>query len=237
MSFQLIGLNLVAVCMCMSTFFTDSKLSVQLGTILLFFPVALMFYSTLATCAASITAIFTFTPYYGEQWLQLGYILPHYTFGFTLLDFLVDHGAPAVVFRVILPTNMTRVWYANVATIFFYIGLYVYLDAVIPNKYGVTQDWCFCLPCKRKNKDNIDDEEKEGGEHDKMIEIRSLYKRFGKFEAVGGISLSAQKNQVLALLGHNGAGKTTTINMITGVLAPTEGDILVNGHSVVKNLD
>ena len=110
MSFQLIGLNLVALCMAMSTCFTDSKLSVQLGTILLFFPVALMFYATLATCADSITAIFTFQAYYGEKWLQLGFILPHYTYGFTLLDFLVDHGAPAIVFRLILPTNMTRVW-------------------------------------------------------------------------------------------------------------------------------
>ena len=39
------------------------------------------------------------------------------------------------------------------------------------------------------------------------------------------------------MLGHNGAGKTTTIHMVTGVLAPTKGDVIINGTSVVENID
>ena len=42
---------------------------------------------------------------------------------------------------------------------------------------------------------------------------------------------------MVALLGHNGAGKTTTISMVTGVLTPTTGDVIVNGNSIVQDLD
>ena len=41
----------------------------------------------------------------------------------------------------------------------------------------------------------------------------------------------------MAILGHNGAGKTTTINMVTGILGPDEGDVIVNGKSIVYEID
>jgi len=63
-----------------------------------------------------------------------------------------------------------------------------------------------------------------------MIEIRDLTKRFGDFTAVDGLSLSIGTGEFFGLLGPNGAGKTTTISMISTVLLPTSGEILVDGQ-------
>ena len=70
-----------------------------------------------------------------------------------------------------------------------------------------------------------------------MIEIKGLTKIYGQMKAVEDLNLTCYKNEVLALLGHNGAGKTTTISMITGMQAPTAGDVLVNGNSIMNNVD
>ena len=63
-----------------------------------------------------------------------------------------------------------------------------------------------------------------------MIEIRNLTKRFGDFTAVDHLDLTIETNEFMGLLGPNGAGKTTTISMMSTVLLPTEGEILVDGQ-------
>ena len=63
-----------------------------------------------------------------------------------------------------------------------------------------------------------------------MIEIKNLTKRFGDFTAVDGLNLTIETNEFMGLLGPNGAGKTTTISMMSTVLLPTEGEILVDGQ-------
>jgi len=55
--------------------------------------------------------------------------------------------------------------------------------------------------------------------------------------AVAGLDLQVEKGTCMGLLGHNGAGKTTSLNMLIGLLAPTYGDITVNGISVRENLE
>lgn len=67
------------------------------------------------------------------------------------------------------------------------------------------------------------------------IEIKALTKTFGKKEAVKGISLEVPQGSFFGFLGPNGAGKTTTIRMITGLLAPTSGDAILAGQSIVTN--
>jgi len=64
------------------------------------------------------------------------------------------------------------------------------------------------------------------------IEMQNLHKRFGDLRAVQGVSLTAPAGKILSLLGPNGAGKSTIISMLSGLLAPTEGDALVMGHSI-----
>lgn len=68
-----------------------------------------------------------------------------------------------------------------------------------------------------------------------MIETRNLTKRFGAFTAVDGIDLSLRPGEIYGLLGPNGAGKTTTLNMILGVLPPTEGEVRLFGRRLVDD--
>ncbi|HEV3483989.1 MAG TPA: ABC transporter ATP-binding protein [Vicinamibacterales bacterium] len=68
-----------------------------------------------------------------------------------------------------------------------------------------------------------------------MIAIEQLVKQYGRFTAVAGVSLDVQPGEIHGFLGPNGAGKTTTIRMIAGLLKPTSGRILVNGHDLAAN--
>ena len=65
-----------------------------------------------------------------------------------------------------------------------------------------------------------------------MIAVENLVKRYGTFTAVDGVSLSVAPGQIHGFLGPNGAGKTTSIRMIAGLLKPTSGRIVVNGHDL-----
>ena len=65
-----------------------------------------------------------------------------------------------------------------------------------------------------------------------MIAVADLVKRYGSFTAVDGVTLEVQPGQIHGFLGPNGAGKTTTIRMIAGLLKPTAGRVLVNGHDL-----
>jgi len=65
-----------------------------------------------------------------------------------------------------------------------------------------------------------------------MIEVRALFKRYGKFTAVNGIDLDVASGQVYGFLGPNGAGKTTTLRMITGMIRPSSGTIRIGGFDL-----
>ncbi len=69
------------------------------------------------------------------------------------------------------------------------------------------------------------------------IKVEKLTKKFGDFTAVDSISFSVEKGETFAFLGPNGAGKTTTIKMLTTLLKPTSGVMLVNGYNPVQNQD
>jgi ABC-2 type transport system ATP-binding protein len=65
-----------------------------------------------------------------------------------------------------------------------------------------------------------------------MIAIEQLVKQYGGFTAVGGVSLDVRPGEIHGFLGPNGAGKTTTMRMIAGLLQPTSGSVIVNGHNL-----
>ena len=67
-----------------------------------------------------------------------------------------------------------------------------------------------------------------------LLETRGVTKRFGGLTAVKSLSMSVPTGALYGLIGPNGAGKTTVFNLLTGVYEPTEGDILFDGHSVVR---
>ncbi len=65
-----------------------------------------------------------------------------------------------------------------------------------------------------------------------LLECKNVIKRFGGLTAVNGVNLTIEQGDLAGLIGPNGAGKTTVFNLLTGVYAPTEGDILFEGISV-----
>jgi len=68
-----------------------------------------------------------------------------------------------------------------------------------------------------------------------VVEVKNLYKRFGKQEVLKNINLSLDKGKVVAILGPNGSGKTTLIKSILGLVIPTSGEIYVKGEPVKKS--
>jgi Cu-processing system ATP-binding protein len=68
-----------------------------------------------------------------------------------------------------------------------------------------------------------------------MVEVKHLYKKFGKQEVLKDINLSLKEGRVTAILGPNGSGKTTLIKSILGLVIPTSGEIYVKGEPVKKS--
>src|SRR5215471_14900467 len=68
-----------------------------------------------------------------------------------------------------------------------------------------------------------------------MISCRNLTRRFGDFTAVNGLNLEVAAGGICAFLGPNGAGKSTTVKMLSGLLAPTSGQVSVCGLDVATN--
>nr|WP_297934336.1 ABC transporter ATP-binding protein [uncultured Blautia sp.] len=67
-----------------------------------------------------------------------------------------------------------------------------------------------------------------------MIEVKNLVKKYGDHVAVDHLNFTVEKGKIYGFLGPNGAGKSTTMNMITGYIASTEGDILIDGHNILE---
>lgn len=67
-----------------------------------------------------------------------------------------------------------------------------------------------------------------------MIEVKNVTKKYGSFVAVDDISFTIKDGEVVGFLGPNGAGKSTTMNMITGYIEQTEGNIIVDGFDTIK---
>ncbi len=67
-----------------------------------------------------------------------------------------------------------------------------------------------------------------------VIEARDVVKTFGEIRAVDGISFEVKAGEIFAFLGPNGAGKSTTISMLTTMLRPTAGKLMLNRHDVTK---
>ncbi len=67
-----------------------------------------------------------------------------------------------------------------------------------------------------------------------MIELKDLTKKFDRFTAVDHLKLTIEKGEFFGLLGPNGAGKTTTISLLSTLLLPTQGEILIDGQTLSR---
>ncbi|MFN3454958.1 MAG: ATP-binding cassette domain-containing protein, partial [Pseudobdellovibrio sp.] len=68
-----------------------------------------------------------------------------------------------------------------------------------------------------------------------MIEVSHLTKCYGERKAIDDLSFKIESGEVVGFLGPNGAGKSTTMKIITGFMAPTEGEAKISGYDVFEN--
>ncbi len=73
---------------------------------------------------------------------------------------------------------------------------------------------------------------KSSGPEVPAIQVRGAAMHYGALRAVDGVDLSVQRGEIFGLIGHNGAGKSTLFKMMLGLIAPSAGEILINGTSV-----
>ena len=67
-----------------------------------------------------------------------------------------------------------------------------------------------------------------------MIRVKNVSKKYGSFKAVDHLSFEIEDGEIVGLLGPNGAGKSTTMNMLTGYIDPTEGEIIIDDVDILK---
>lgn len=68
----------------------------------------------------------------------------------------------------------------------------------------------------------------------KILEVKDVSKKYGKKQVLSGVSFDIEEGDMFGLIGPNGAGKSTLINIITGILDPLNGEVLIGGHSIKK---
>ena len=68
-----------------------------------------------------------------------------------------------------------------------------------------------------------------------LAEVKDLTKRFGKLTAVDSVHFDIPAGEAFGLLGPNGAGKTTTVSMMCGLVVPSGGDVIIDGHSILRD--
>lgn len=146
-------------------------------------------------------------------------------------------GVPAIVDTSIL--NVYVCWAAAILNIPFWLIVYMYLEQVMPNTYGIQKHPCFCCRKTRKETEFVNDIENPDKFFDKNdpIKLEKLTKKFGTFTAVNQLNLSIREGEIFTILGHNGAGKTTAIYMLTGMLQSSGGDAYMYGNSVTNELE
>ncbi|KAJ8686330.1 hypothetical protein QAD02_022124 [Eretmocerus hayati] len=169
------------------------------------------------------------------------------------------------LFRVGNPTfgvqgSMGMVMIFSLLGCAFHFVMTTYIYAINPGKYGARQNPFFFLKYLQRtrapnhynqieNTDlNYNDgepfEQVPGGVFTPGIQVRNLRKTYisgllnkTNVYALKGISVDFYQGQITVLLGHNGAGKTTMMSILTGMISPTEGIVVVNGRSIRDDLD
>jgi len=135
--------------------------------------------------------------------------------------------------------NIYVCWFFAIMNIPLWLGIYVYLEQVLPNDYGIQRSPCFCCTKKRRQTEHFNDIENPDKffDNNDPIKLERLSKKFGSFTAVNQLNFSIREGEIFTILGHNGAGKTTAIYMLTGVLQPSGGDAHMYGNSIKDDLD
>lgn len=131
-----------------------------------------------------------------------------------------------------------------------------YIEQIFPGEFGVSKPWWFLFDFRdrsklkenlkaqgaqdisRKNPSYFEDIPKGA---DISVAIKGLTKKFKTIDgvkiAVNNVQLDMCHGEITSLLGHNGAGKTTMMNMLTGMMEPTDGTAVVNNHDITTDME
>jgi ABC-type multidrug transport system fused ATPase/permease subunit len=153
-SVLLFGSALLSVSMTISSLFTDSKLSAQVGPLVLLFPSSIAMAIIISKLAPNITLVAEGKDIVPAGEIVFGYFLPHFPFCVAMLDFYFDNGA-----ETLLGLSTDFAYVALGINVVGYYLLYEYLDAIIPNAYGISKSCCCCLTYCKKKKVNLDEME------------------------------------------------------------------------------
>ncbi|CAH0746956.1 unnamed protein product [Bemisia tabaci] len=146
----------------------------------------------------------------------------------------------------------------SLITIFYIFGLHClvlciaawYLDSICPGPFGASKPWNFFLKCSFWRTSSLKSlhmglHETKYGWNEAFelpskklqvgLQVRNLQKAFCGVSAVENLNLDLYKDQITVLLGHNGAGKTTVMSMLTGMLSPSSGEVIVNDVDILKS--
>lgn len=149
----LFGSGLISIAMALTTLFTDSKLSPQVGMYLLLLPTSIFFYMM-----TNRMQLIGHPDNLGYQLFPLTYLLPNFSFSVIMLEFYIKGGA-----QLLLGLNVNVAWWCLGLSTPFYLMVYMYLDGIIPNAFGISESLLFCLKCRKKarfeNDDNFADNE------------------------------------------------------------------------------
>ncbi|CAF0820413.1 unnamed protein product, partial [Didymodactylos carnosus] len=145
-----------------------------------------------------------------------------------------------------------------------YLILALYIEKIWPGQYGIPKKWYFPFTLSfwrghsqtiaknvvvdsandlfsSQEKNAFEDESNDRELGIRLINVSKVYTFFLKTKppvhAVRNVSMNIYNGQLTALLGHNGAGKSTTISMITGLIPPSSGQIIVNGFDISTSID
>ncbi|KAL0279219.1 UNVERIFIED_CONTAM: hypothetical protein PYX00_000824 [Menopon gallinae] len=189
-------------------------------------------------------------------------LLPHFCF-FTGLSIIMDfdHYQKTVKLWEVLSRYPSYPALGHVVImafidIFLYTFLIWYLEHVMPGKYGIPQPSFFCFkrsywfPKKSRSGVGFSREKTANNENYEPVPERlvpgisvfNLSKEYksmssGAVLAVDNVTIDFYKGEISALLGHNGAGKTTFFSMISGLLCPTSGGIIVGGYNIATDTE
>jgi len=148
--------------------------------------------------------------------------------------------------------SIRNCFFGLICTLILYFFIAIYLDNVLPQGNNFNKKWHFfitdCFKGKKKSKSVDSNQSKnttnpyiqeDPEEGKKAVEIKNIGKIFTvkgeKIEILKNINFNTYYNEIFAILGHNGAGKTTLMNIMTGILSSTHGDVYYDGVSISGN--
>lgn len=232
------GISTVMFCFMMSVFFSRTKVAI-LTSAIVWIALYMPFWLSGASMPPMLTCIFS------NSAMAHGFVL--------ILQFEAIQDGIQWSDMWNKPTAETDLTIGSticfmLGTSFVYLLIALYFEQIFSAKWKTSEKWYFpfsknfwCSTSVDKRAESnpmisnanfeTDSETNRVG-----IRIQNLCKKYGKVEAINDVTLNVLANNITVLIGHSGAGKTTLISMLIGILKPTSGTVIINGHNIRKNI-